>query len=74
MGKSWAKPFNTLLIAQRDAWREAKNSAERQGIIEDLAKAIRAQVTDANGEDGVPVHLEKAWDSSACCYFPTLNG
>lgn len=60
MPKSWARPFNRILKSHCEAWRDAKGGAERKVITEVVEKAIRDQVAQADGEDGIPSDIEKA--------------
>ena len=59
MPKSWAKPFSKILKSHSEAWKKAKDGDERKTVIDTVEKAIRAQITQADGEDGVPTDIEK---------------
>jgi hypothetical protein len=59
MPKAWSKRFNNILQSKKSVWKEARNSSQKEAIIQEVVKAIRDQVEKSKSEDPAPPGLEK---------------
>ena len=61
MPQIWSKKFEEILNASQESWKEARNSAQRKKIVDQIADSIRTDIEKRDTENVMPSALEKVF-------------